>query len=46
MYSAAVCIVEGRPSWHTHSATLGAMTDLEAAWAAVHENTPEGWLAT
>ena len=19
------------------------MTDLEAAWAAVHENTPEGW---
>ena len=20
-----------------------AMTDLEAAWAAAHENTPEGW---
>ena len=19
------------------------MTDLEASWAAVHENTPEGW---
>ena len=19
------------------------MTDLEAAWAAVHDNTPEGW---
>ena len=20
-----------------------SMTDLEAAWAAVHENTPDGW---
>ncbi len=45
MYSAAVCVVEeGRANQLPRPPRYPTLvTDLEAAWAAVHEHTPEGW---
>ena len=43
MYSAAVRVVEVSPELAQPTRYAAPMTDLEAAWTAVHENTPEGW---